>query len=158
MTDIFDQIHQHITKREVDNKLLELENEKVLAELMDSNPEVRQWIAEARPVSLGRKLKKLSKPKPTRKQKPYTNCRKHGECRKVKGGGTVLEIVNCPWCNYPVGTNNPGQWCADCYCLFRVDKDKGEVHFGRKIQKSFAEALAINIAKSGGIRMGVRGE
>lgn len=35
-------------------------------------------------------------------------CRKHSRCRKVRGNGSVLEIVKCPWCGWEVSTSNIG--------------------------------------------------
>lgn len=80
-------------------------------------------------------------------------CNKHEECRKVKGSGeNWLEIVNCPWCDFQVSTSNIGKWCAGCYVKFQAEG--GWIHFGKRFQKSFAEALAIAISKSGGAKIG----
>lgn len=82
----------------------------------------------------------------------YKACSEHEDCRHVKGTGSIFEIVKCPWCGYSVSTSNPGNWCANCHVLFRVEK--GRVHFSKKFQKSMSQALAIAIAKSGGMPIG----
>jgi hypothetical protein len=83
----------------------------------------------------------------------YVRCRKHEQCRKVKGTGSVMEIKNCPWCDFPVNTNNIGKWCASCYTLFKVEDD-GYIHFSKKFQKTQAEAWAIALNKVGGMAIG----
>lgn len=79
-------------------------------------------------------------------------CSLHTECKKVKGNGGFFEMVKCPWCGYAVSTNNPCNWCASCYCLFRVEN--GWVHFGKKFEKTIAQAWAIALAKCGGVKIG----
>lgn len=91
------------------------------------------------------------------KDKSYINCKLHPECRKVKGNGDFWEMKKCPWCGYQVSTSNIGKWCAMCYCMFRINDD-GYIHFGKKIQKTTAEAWAIAIAKSGGAKIGGGGK
>lgn len=82
----------------------------------------------------------------------YANCKQHEECRHVKGDGGMLEIIKCPWCGYSVSTSNPGNWCASCYTIFRIDN--GRVHFGKRFQKTVSQALAIAMSKAGGFKMG----
>lgn len=82
----------------------------------------------------------------------YKECSAHDDCRHVRGNGSLMERVDCPWCGYSVSTSNPYCWCGNCYVLFRAEK--GRVHFGKKFEKSMAQALAIAIAKSGGARFG----
>lgn len=79
-------------------------------------------------------------------------CSQHRDCKKVKGDGSFFEIVKCPWCGYEVSTSNIGKWCASCYCLFKVEK--GWVHFSKKFEKTMAQALAIALAKCGGMKLG----
>jgi uncharacterized Fe-S cluster protein YjdI len=83
----------------------------------------------------------------------YTRCKVHSECRKVKGNGSVMEIKKCPWCDFPVSTNNIGKWCAGCYTLFKIEVD-GYIHFSKKFQKTQAEAWAIALNKVGGMAIG----
>ena len=60
--------------------------------------------------------------------------------------------MDCPWCGYPVSTSNIGQWCANCYVMFRPKQSW--IHFGRQVQKTEAEIWAHAISKSGGMKIG----
>jgi hypothetical protein len=80
------------------------------------------------------------------------NCKKHEDCKKVKGHGSPLEFVHCPYCNYLVSTNNPCNWCSGCYRLFKIENEF--IHFSNKFSKTDAQIWAIAISKSGGIKIG----
>ena len=79
-------------------------------------------------------------------------CKKHADCKTVKATGGIFEIVTCPWCGYQVSTSNPCNWCANCYVIFKLEG--GLAHFSRSFKpESLGKALAIAIAKSGGMQM-----
>lgn len=80
-------------------------------------------------------------------------CKKHTNCKKVKGNGSFFEIVKCPWCGYEVSTSNIGKWCAKCYCKFKV-MDDGYIHFSKDFDRTEAEIWAQALAKCGGMSFG----
>lgn len=62
-------------------------------------------------------------------------------------------MVDCPFCRFPCSTTNPGQWCAGCYVRWRLTP--AFVIFDPAMKaRSFGEALAVALAKSGGARLG----
>ena len=59
-------------------------------------------------------------------------------------------FVKCPFCDYPVETTNPGQWCAGCLVEWYESRDGEFIVFDTERNKF---ALARAFAKAGGVRM-----
>lgn len=104
-------------------------------------------------------VKRSRKPNPRKPVTPPRLCsdNAHGECRMVAVTGGVFEVIECPWCGFKLTPSNAGKWCADCYTLYEiVESERGKVaHFGKGIEPTLSVALAIAIAKSGGLRIGM---
>lgn len=96
-----------------------------------------------------------------KRKKPQTRPRQctdvtHGECRIVPVLGGAFELIKCPWCEFPLSPSNAYKWCGNCYTLYEIVESGGYkvAHFGKGIEKPFGVALAIALAKSGGMRFG----
>lgn len=80
-------------------------------------------------------------------------CKRHpDQCKRVRATGHLLEFVPCPWCGFPVATASPFNWCAECYVLYRIEGTYA--HFSKTFEPSQAQALAMALAKSGGVSFG----
>ena len=69
-------------------------------------------------------------------------------------------FVTCPFCKYSgVHIGNPCAWCAGCHVRYRITETQRSgvrwVVFDPEMRaRSMAEAWAMAIAKSGGVRIG----
>lgn len=64
------------------------------------------------------------------------------------------QFVTCPFCKYPgVHLGNPCRWCADCCTRYEVGP-KWVTFDPNMGARSTAEAWAMAISKSGGMRIG----
>lgn len=64
------------------------------------------------------------------------------------------QFATCPFCKYTgIHLGNPFAWCAGCHVRYRVGETF--VVFDPNMKaRSFGEALAMAISKSGGVRIG----
>lgn len=75
---------------------------------------------------------------------------RHGECYKIYDIG---EFGTCPMCGYQVYLHTPMTWCANCYTIWKRIGDY--IHFSESFEPTEAQAIAIAMAKCGGISLSV---
>lgn len=75
--------------------------------------------------------------------------------RRVRNVGVgPRAFVRCPFCAYAgVHLGNPCRWCAGCFTRYEVGPKWGTFDPNMRA-RSMAEAWAVAIAKSGGLRIG----